>query len=228
MRSNRRRRLGFPCGIALASPPRPARLALRVRYEILENQPSPAPTTIRPASDGEILADTLRRVASGDRAAFEEVYRRTSAKLFGVCLRILPARQEAEEALQEAYLSVWRRAASFDAARGSAMTWLITLARNRAVDRLRAGGKLATTTIDFADTVADERPLASALMETGEDEARLAYCVGTLEGGEQTLIRTAFFEGSTYAELASRASIPLGTIKSRIRRALMKLRDCLA
>jgi len=184
------------------------------------------PNTIR--SDSDILADMLRRVATGDRAAFEEVYRRTSAKLFGVCLRILPVRQEAEEILQEAYLSVWRRAASFDATRGSAMTWLITLTRNRAVDRLRAGGKVATTPIDLADMVADTRPLAPALIEAAEDEARLAYCVGTLENGEATLIRTAFFEGSTYAELASRAAIPLGTIKSRIRRALMKLRDCLA
>jgi len=179
-------------------------------------------------TDSDSLAETLRRVAAGDRAAFEEVYRRTSAKLFGVCLRILPVRPEAEEALQEAYLSVWRRAASFDATRGSAMTWLITLARNRAVDRLRAGGKLATTTIDLADMVADERPLASTVMETSQDQARLAYCVGTLESADATLIRTAFFEGSTYAELASRASTPLGTIKSRIRRALIKLRDCLA
>jgi RNA polymerase sigma-70 factor (ECF subfamily) len=185
-------------------------------------------TTWRTTSDSDALAETLRRVASGDRAAFEEVYRRTSAKLFGVCLRILPVRQEAEEALQEAYLSVWRRAASFDATRGSAMTWLITLTRNRAVDRLRAGGKVTTTTIDLADMVADERPLASTLIETGQDEARLTHCVGMLESGDATLIRTAFFEGSTYAELASRAAIPLGTIKSRIRRALMKLRDCLA
>ena len=215
---------------SLASCSRASRLHRPNRRETLENQPVPFPSTTArtTASDSDILAETLRRVASGDRAAFEEVYRRTSAKLFGVCLRILPVRQEAEEALQEAYLSVWRRAASFDAARGSAMTWLITLTRNRAVDRLRAGGKVSTTTIDLAEMVADERPLASTLMETGEDEARLAYCVGTLEGGEQTLIRTAFFEGSTYAELATRASIPLGTIKSRIRRALMKLRDCLA
>ena len=195
----------------------------------MPDQPTPFPTAMRTTtSDAELLADMLRGVAAGDRAAFEEVYRRTSAKLFGVCLRILPVRQEAEEALQEAYLSVWRRAAYFDASRGSAMTWLITLTRNRAVDRLRAGGKVATTTIDLAAMVADDRPLASAVMETGEDEARLAYCVGTLEKGEAMLIRTAFFEGSTYAELATRAATPLGTIKSRIRRALMKLRDCLA
>ncbi|NVN32314.1 sigma-70 family RNA polymerase sigma factor, partial [Endobacter medicaginis] len=86
------------------------------------------------------LDDALRAVARGDRAAFEELYRLTSAQLFGVCLRILPARAEAEDVLQDAYLSIWRRAASFDAARGSAMAWLITLTRNRAIDRLRARG----------------------------------------------------------------------------------------
>ncbi|WP_298693042.1 sigma-70 family RNA polymerase sigma factor [uncultured Sphingomonas sp.] len=178
-------------------------------------------------SAADILSDALNRVASGDRAAFEDVYRRTSAKLFGVCLRILPVRQEAEEALQEAYLSIWRRAGSFDATRGSAMTWLITLTRNRALDRLRAGGKIATTTMDLAEIVADQRPLAFAVLEAGQEEAKLAQCIGTLDQRDATLIRTAFFEGSTYAELAARAATPLGTIKSRIRRALTKLRDCL-
>jgi RNA polymerase sigma-70 factor (ECF subfamily) len=178
-------------------------------------------------SESETLGDALRRVGDGDRAAFEEVYRRTSAKLFGVCLRILPMRQEAEEALQEAYLSVWRRAATFDGTRGSAMTWLITLTRNRAVDRLRAGGRLAVAPIELVDTVPDTAPIASTLLEGAEDNRRLAYCVGTLDAGDAALIRAAFFEGSTYAELASRAAIPLGTIKSRIRRALAKLRECL-
>ena len=174
------------------------------------------------------LAETLQRVGSGDRAAFEEVYRRTSVKLFGVCLRILPVRQEAEEALQEAYLSVWRRANLFDATRGSAMTWLISLTRNRAVDRLRSGGRIASAPLEWADDVADPAPVASTLLEIGEDEQQLAHCLATLEGSEQRLIRTAFFEGSTYAELATRSATPLGTIKSRIRRALLKLRDCLA
>ena len=179
-------------------------------------------------TDAASLAVTLRRVAEGDRAAFEEVYHRTSVKLFGVCLRILPVRQEAEEALQEAYLSVWRRAGSFDAAKGSAMTWLITLTRNRAVDRLRSGGKVATAPIELADEVPDPTPTASSMLESSEDERRLAHCLGTLEGGDAQLIRTAFFDGSTYAELATRAATPLGTIKSRIRRALLTLRECLS
>lgn len=182
----------------------------------------------RSDTDAVGLAVALQRVATGDRSAFEEVYRRTSVKLFGVCLRILPVRQEAEEALQEAYISVWRRAGSFDASKGSAMTWLITLTRNRAVDRLRAGGKIASAPIELADDVADPAPATSTLLEIGEEERQLAHCLGMLEGDDARLIRTAFFEGSTYAELATRAATPLGTIKSRIRRALLKLRDCLS
>lgn len=173
------------------------------------------------------LAAALQSVANGDRAAFEEVYRRTSVKLFGVCLGILPVRHEAEEALQEAFLQIWRRADAFDASRGTAMTWLISLTRNRAVDRLRADGKIATKPIELAAEIADDAPSASDILEMSEEEQRLNHCLGMLDNAEHHLIRTAFFEGSTYAELALRASTPLGTIKSRIRRALIKLRDCL-
>ena len=178
--------------------------------------------------DRATLAVMLTRVSTGDRAAFEEIYRRTSVKLFGVCLRILPIRQEAEDVLQEAYLSVWQRAATFDATRGSAMTWLITLTRNRAIDRLRAKGKLVAAPIELADEVPDPDPDAVSLIEATQDEQRLAHCLTTLDQGDAGLIRTAFFDGSTYAELAQRAGAPLGTIKSRIRRALLRLRECLA
>ncbi len=185
-------------------------------------------SSLDPNNNAAALAAMLQKVAGGDRAAFEDVYRRTSTKLFGVCLRILPVRQEAEEALQEAYLSVWRRAGSFDEGKGSAMTWLITLTRNRAVDLLRSSGKAPTSPIELADKVADPAPAAPAMLEIRQEEQRLAYCLSMLEDHDGILIRTAFFEGSTYAELATRAAAPLGTIKSRIRRALLKLRECLS
>jgi RNA polymerase sigma-70 factor (ECF subfamily) len=178
--------------------------------------------------DRSSLALMLTSVATGDRSAFEEIYRRTSAKLFGVCLRILPVREEAEEVLQEAYLSVWQRAGSFDARRGNAMTWLITLARNRAIDRLRSKGRVATAPAELAEEVADPAPDATSLIEASQDERRLVHCLGTLNGGDAGLIRRAFFEGLTYADLAAQASAPLGTVKSRIRRALLKLRECLS
>lgn len=184
--------------------------------------------TDRSAPDAAALAAALLRVADGDRAAFERLYRHSSAKLFGVCLRILGDRGQAEEVVQEVYLAVWRRAGSFDSARGSAMTWLATLARNRAIDRLRAGGRVASAPIELAEAVADPAPHAADLAEADEESRRVAACIAELERGEALLIRTAFVEGSTYAEIATRSATPLGTVKSRIRRALTKLRACLS
>ena len=174
------------------------------------------------------LADALSSVARGDRSAFHEVYRRTSAKLYGVCCRILGEGQDAEDALQEAYVNVWRRAERFDASRASPITWLAAIARNTAIDRLRARGNRTAAPIATAFDLADDRPRADTLLEDAGEAHRLHGCLGELPGRDAGLIRTAFLEGATYPELAERAGEPLGTIKSRIRRALMKLRDCLA
>lgn len=174
------------------------------------------------------LEHALEAVATGDRAAFELVYRRTSVKLFGVALRILPERQEAEEVLQEVYLAVWRRAGAFDPARGTAMTWLITLARNRALDRLRASRRRPSDPIELADNVPDPEPDAETHVLAQDEAGRIAWCLDRLDGDDARLVRTAFFEGASYGELATRAARPLGTIKSRIRRALIRLKDCLA
>jgi RNA polymerase sigma-70 factor (ECF subfamily) len=176
---------------------------------------------------GATLDELMTAVAAGEVAAFEEVYRRTSAKLFGVCLRILPERHEAEDALQTVFLSVWRHAARFDARRGTPMTWLLTLARNRAIDRLRANRAVAELPIMVAETVPDPAPIASDLIDVAGEARRLRECLDGLDRDDAGFIRTAFFEGSTYAELAVRAKLPLGTLKSRIRRALLGLRDCL-
>ena len=163
----------------------------------------------------------------GDRAALHEVYRRTSAKLLGVCLRIFPEKTDAEDALQDAFVNVWQKAGSFDPARASPITWLVTLTRNRAIDRWRASAKRRTDPIEAAADVADDAPDAEACLIAGDERARVAQCLDTLGGGDATMIRTAFFEGATYGDIAHRASLPLGTVKSRIRRALLKLRTCL-
>jgi RNA polymerase sigma factor (sigma-70 family) len=173
------------------------------------------------------LSAALARVAEGDRAALQEVYRRTSAKLYGVCLRIFPEPEDAQDVLQDAYINVWQRAGSFDPARASPITWLVTLTRNRAIDRLRQRGKRIMTPVEDAHDIADERPDAEACLIAADGDARIHGCVETLAKGDASLIRTAFFDGATYADIADRAGIPLGTIKSRMRRALMKLRDCL-
>ena len=176
----------------------------------------------------ERLAQALVRVAKGDREALRQVYSATSAKLFGVCLRILPDRQEAEDVLQEAYLTVWRKAGTFDPKRASPITWLVTVTRNRALDRLRSRRPIASEPIELASEIADESLPADALIEADQDSARLSRCMGELAPNEGALIRAAFFQGASYPELAARGSEPLGTIKSRIRRALMKLRGCLS
>lgn len=173
------------------------------------------------------LAEALHGVASGDRRAFHEVYQRTCAKLYGICCRILGEGQDAEDALQEAYVNVWRRAERFDATRASPITWLAAIARNTAIDRLRARGSRVAAPIEEAFELADDRPRADTLLEAEGEAVRLHGCLGELPGRDAGLIRTAFLEGASYPELAERSGEPLGTVKSRIRRALAKLRDCL-
>lgn len=191
------------------------------------NQVDPSFAERRASDDRARLADALVRTGRGDRTSFEDVYRRTSAKLFGICLRIFPERQEAEDALQDAFITIWKKAAAFDPARASPITWLCAVTRNRAIDRLRASGKLGFAPIDDAAEIADPAPLADAnLMQAGETAA-LNGCIETLESRDSSFIRAAFLHGATYAELAARDALPLGTVKSRVRRALIKLRECL-
>ena len=175
-----------------------------------------------------LLVAALGRIPAGDRAALQTVYRLTSAKLFGVVLRILDERSEAEDVMQEVYLTIWRKAGDFDAARASPMTWLIAIARNRAIDRLRAGkGRSRMDPIDAAAEIADAAPSAESMLAGSETAARLDGCLDTLAAHEHAALRGAFFDGNTYDELARRMSVPLGTMKSWIRRAMIKLKACL-
>jgi len=174
------------------------------------------------------LAAALARVAAGDRGALRLVYQNTSAKLFGVCLRILNDRSEAEDVLQDVYLTVWRKAAIFDPRRASPITWLVAIARNRAIDRLRSSvAARRTEPIEAADAVSDPAPAAVERVELAQQHQRLARCLEELEGRQSAAIRAAFLDGATYEELAQRMSVPLGTMKSLIRRGLLKLRACL-
>jgi len=175
-----------------------------------------------------LIAASLARIPGGDRAALQTVYRLTSAKLFGVCLRILGERAEAEDVLQEVFVTVWRKAADFDAARASPMTWLIAITRNRAIDRLRAArNSRRMEPIDAANDIADAAPIADSALASTQENARLHGCLGELAARERAALRGAFFDGNTYDELAARMSVPLGTMKSWIRRAMIKLKACL-
>jgi RNA polymerase sigma-70 factor (ECF subfamily) len=175
------------------------------------------------------LSAAIRRVAGGDRAALRLVYDDTAAKLFGVCLRILNDRSEAEDVLQDVYLNVWRKASAFDESRASPITWLVAIARNRAIDRVRSGGVARTrrAPLEAAETVADPAPIAAETLEAAQENSRLYSCLDELELRQSAAIRAAFIDGLTYEELAERQAVPLGTMKSWIRRGLAKLRACL-
>ncbi|TFF22130.1 sigma-70 family RNA polymerase sigma factor [Jiella endophytica] len=170
----------------------------------------------------------MDRLATGEQDALGDLYQRTSAKLFGICLRILNDRDEAEDVLQDVYLTIWRRADRFDAARASPITWLATIARNRSIDRLRQIGRRGERPVEDMDDLADAGPNPFEALAESDDGRRLAECLGTLDERTRGSIIAAFYGGSTYDALAERLSVPLGTIKSRIRRGLMKLKGCLS
>lgn len=186
---------------------------------------SPTPS----AGDGARarLVRALADVAGGDRKALKTVYDLTAAKLMGVCLRICQDREAAEDVMQEVYLKVWDRAGRFDASRASPITWLCTIARNTAIDWRRARGLGETFPVEAAFELPDGRPSAEALLEAGETQARIFDCLEALEEKPRGAIRAAFFQGRTYPELAAAAAVPLGTMKSWIRRGLLQLRGCL-
>lgn len=173
------------------------------------------------------LESLLQRAGQGDARAFAQLYQRTSARLFGLCLRMLRDRAEAEEVLQEVYVTVWRRAAGYDSALASAITWLVTLTRNKAIDRLRQQrARPASAPIDL-ESLTDAGAGPSSHAESSQQYLRLQRCLERLEAIDRRSIREAFFSGATYKELAERCRVPLGTLKSRIRRALLQLRTCL-
>lgn len=177
-------------------------------------------------SQGLDLVDLLHAVARGDRRALSELYARTSAKLYGICLRLLGNEADAQDALQEAYVTVWQKASRFDAAKASPITWLSVLARNKAIDRLRQRPMQGEMLAEAA-TVPDTGLSALELVEQAQESDRLSRCLDELEERARTMIRAAFLDGATYSQLATRESVPLGTMKSWIRRGLLRLRGCL-
>jgi RNA polymerase sigma-70 factor (ECF subfamily) len=181
---------------------------------------------------GEAAADAqaalLLDVARGDRAAFERLYRLSSARLFAICIRVLSDRAEAEDVLQDVFATIWHKAEQFDPERAGAMAWMAMIARNRAIDRLRSPGHaVRSTAIELGDELPDGGASPADEAVASDERDRLQRCMQKLDERRRGLIRTAFFEGATYEELASRSGAPLGSVKSWIRRGLLQLRACL-
>ena len=185
------------------------------------------------------LAQLLARAGLGDRAAFATLYERTSAHLFAVVLRINRDRAQAEDILQEVYVNVWRSAQSFDAAQSQPLTWLTSVARNRAIDSLRraqsqpqiqaapgSGGDDAED-VDVYDQLADDSAGPLELLSRASDARALTQCMEGLSAQQRQSVALAFFDGLSHAEVAEQLRQPLGTVKSWVRRALMALKGCL-
>ena len=169
----------------------------------------------------------ILRTGLGDRAAFSALYDATSAKLFGVCLRVLKNRAEAEDALQDVYVRIWQKADSYAVNGYSPMTWLITLARNLSIDRLRAR-KAPAKNIEDVLELADGGPTPEAAAVQKSERAQIDGCLDELDTVHATAVRGAYLEGDTYQDLADRAGVPINTMRTWLRRSLAKLKDCLS
>jgi len=175
----------------------------------------------------EHLVAALLRAAAGDQGGLHELYRATSAKLFGVCLRICQDREAAEDVLQQVYIKVWDRAGRFDAERGSPITWLCAIARNTALDWLRANRAIDHLPQSAAAAVADTSPLAWEAIASAQESARVVACLDALDERPRRAIHAAFYDGLTYLQLSRAMAVPLGTLKSWVRRGLLQLKGCL-
>ena len=179
----------------------------------------------RSSADLEAL---IARCGLGDKRALGDLYEATSAKLFGICLRVLDDRAAAEDVLQEVYVKVWHASDRYAANGLSPISWLATIARNAAIDRLR---QRRARREEGADAIPEMRDRAAtpeqAALAAGEAR-RIAACMAELEDARRDAVRGAYLEGRTYAELAAAAGVPLNTMRTWLRRALIALRECLA
>ena len=176
----------------------------------------------------EKLQHLLARCALRDRAAFVELYRATSANLNGVALRIVRDRQWAEEVLQDAYVKVWQHAGDYEASRGAAMTWMINIVRNQALDLVRRADYRAQLHADPVDEErADDALRPDDLALVSDELARLRRCLARLSEDQRSIVLLVHHEGYTPVEISQKQGLPLGTVKSWVRRGLISLRECM-
>ena len=187
-----------------------------------------AASTAGSSATGADLADLLRRSARGDEAAFAALYDATAARLFGLVLRVVRDHAMSEEVTQEVYLDVWRQSARFDAERGSAMSWMMTIAHRTAVDRVRASE--ASRRRDDAHAVASRDVEFDTTAESAQaslEAQRVRRALTTLTDAQRSAVELAYLGGYTHTEVARLLDLPLGTAKTRIRDGLIRLRDTL-
>jgi RNA polymerase sigma factor (sigma-70 family) len=195
-------------------------------------------STADTATRQQLLAELLSRVALGNQAAFDSLYRETSSHLLGVVLRIQSNRAQAEDVLQEVYVNVWRSAQSFNPALSQASTWLNSIARNRAIDSLRRRqtepqtvsryqGSSDDDETDMLNDLPSDGPGPLDLLEQASNAKVLGTCMQALSGDQKHSLALAYYQGLSHSEVADQLGQPLGTVKSWVRRGLQSLKNCL-
>jgi len=173
-----------------------------------------------------IISDLISRVALGDRRAFDELYSLTSGRIFAVAMRIMKNTTEAEEICQDAFVRVWQRAETFRPGQARAMSWLTTIARNLAIDRIRAA-KAPSVSVEMATEIPDGNPTPEGHVEATQVMHQIDLCLGELDYTHAGAVRAAYLDGYSYKELAAKFETPLNTMRTWLRRSLMRLKTCL-
>ncbi|MGA6828349.1 sigma-70 family RNA polymerase sigma factor [Nitrospira sp. NS4] len=189
----------------------------------MDTPSQPAASTIDPA--------LLARVVKGDVQAFSQLYDQSSTLLYTMALRMLGNKDDANELLQDVYLEVWRKVSRYDVGRGTPLAWLVTLTRSRAIDRLRARNSRAqqrlADSLDSASQVPDHSPSPFDAQADQEIRMLVLGALSALPSAQQQALELAYYEGLSHAEIAARLNQPLGTVKTRIKLAMSKLRESL-
>jgi RNA polymerase sigma-70 factor (ECF subfamily) len=174
------------------------------------------------------LEDLMAAAARGDEAAFATVYDQTSARAYGMVLRVVRDPAQAAEVTQDVYLEVWRQSARFDAGKGGVLPWLLMIAHRRAVDRVRAAQSAIVRDDKYA-TLTEDRPFdtVSEQVQTSLEAQRVRRVLGDLTPAQREAVTLAYFGGYTHTEVAELLKVPLGTVKTRIRDGLIRMRDAL-
>lgn len=181
--------------------------------------------------DPQALAQQLARVALGDQAALKRVYQMTSDYLFGVALRLLNRREVAEDVLQDAFVSIWHQAGSYNPATSQAMTWLISIVRNKALDVLRSAHSRHETSLPqqvdgSTQELEDDRPNPLDLLTAASESMAVKVCMESLEAVQRQSLALAYYHGLSHSEVAEQVQAPLGTVKAWVRRGLERLKRC--
>ncbi|ABD53565.1 sigma-70 family RNA polymerase sigma factor [Jannaschia sp. CCS1] len=169
----------------------------------------------------------ILQVSLGNRDAFSDLYDATSGKLFSICLKVLKNRSEAEDALQDAYMRIWNKADHYAVTGHSPMTWLITLTRNLAIDRLRKR-RAVEVDLDEVGDITESRPGPEAAAIAASEAGRIRACLEELPGDRAAAVRAAYLEGAAYKDLARHHDVPLNTMRTWLRRSLLSLKECLS